>query len=88
MKDVSAETANKKPPDSTAQAGLIFVTNTFVRLQQNRHAADYDLSDPLTTKEVALNILSVEEAFQIWNEIKGERIVHDYLFSLLFKDRP
>jgi uncharacterized protein (UPF0332 family) len=89
MKDASAETANRRQATpSAAQAGLIFVAGAFVILQQNRHAADYDLSDNLTSEEVALNILSVEEAFKVWNEIKGDQAVHDYLFSLLFKDRP
>jgi hypothetical protein len=41
MKDVSADTADKRPATpSSAQAGLIVVANTFVQLQQNRHTAD------------------------------------------------
>lgn len=89
MKDVSADTADKRPATpSPAQAGLVVVANTFVQLQQNRHTADYLLSAVLTSEDVALDILLVEEAFEIWNDIKEEPVVQDYLFSLLFKDRP
>lgn len=88
MKDVSADTANKRQATpSTAQAGLIVVANTFVLLQQNRHTADYDLSAALTPEEVALDILLVEKAFKIWDDIKGDQVVQDYLFALLFKER-
>lgn len=88
MKDVSADAADRNPaPPSSAQTGLILVACTFVQLQQNRHSADYVLSAVLTPEEVALDILSVEEAFKIRNDIKGEKVVQDYLFSLLFKDR-
>jgi uncharacterized protein (UPF0332 family) len=88
MKDVSADTGDKRPATpSSAQAGLVVVANTFVQLQQNRHTADYVLSGLLTSEEVVLDILLVEEAFKIWNDIKGEPVVQDYLFSLLFKDR-
>lgn len=89
MKDVSADAGNKRPAiPSTAQAGLVVVANTFVLLQQNRHTADYNLSVVLTPEEVALDILLVEDAFKTWSDIKGEQVVQDYLFSLLFKDRP
>jgi uncharacterized protein (UPF0332 family) len=89
MKDVSAAIADRRPAvPSPAQAGLIVVANTFVQLQQNRHTADYILSAELTSEEVALDILLVEDAFKIWSDIKGEQVVHDYLFSLLFKERP
>jgi hypothetical protein len=88
MKEVSADVVRKgRPPVSAVQTGLIAVTNTFVQLQENRHAADYDLGVVLMPDEVALDILLVEDAFRTWGDIKDDPIVQDYLFSLLFKDR-
>ena len=66
---------------------LLNITNTFGRLQQRRHDADYDLSS-LLTREVAQAIHeSTRVAFDYWKDIKDEPRAHDYLYSLLFKDR-
>jgi hypothetical protein len=84
MKEMSAEAAKKRPG---AHAGLTVVATTFVELQQNRHLADYDLGIELNPEEVAFDILQVEDAFAIWEAIKDEPAVQDYLFSLLFNPR-
>lgn len=66
---------------------LYSVAYAFSQLQVKRHNADYDLSKTLSSTEVALDILLVEEAFRSWQVIENEQIAKDYLFSLLFKER-
>jgi len=88
IKAASSDAAKKGYTSvSPVQAGLVVVVNTFVQLQESRLVADYDLGVVLSPEEAALDILLVEEAFKIWNEIKNDPIAQDYLFSLLFKDR-
>jgi hypothetical protein len=37
--------------------------------------------------KVALDIYLAQEAFEGWSKIRDQQISHDYLFSLLFKDK-
>jgi poly-beta-hydroxyalkanoate depolymerase len=46
-----------------------------------------DLSVTLSGGDVAMDILSVENAFTSWGIIQNEQIARDYLYSLLFKER-
>jgi len=71
----------------SAEAYLFTVAHAFSQLQEKRHTADYDLSEPLETTEVALDISLVQDAFEGWSMTQGEQISQDYLFSLLFKDK-
>lgn len=66
---------------------LNFVASPFHQLQEKRHAADYDRSGALTSADVVLLTQLVEDAFASWRIIQHEQIAHDYLFSLLFRER-
>ena len=50
---------------ATLDRHLIAVTETFVRLQQLRHAADYDTTVRLDRTATVRNVDSVAKAFQI-----------------------
>lgn len=66
---------------------LNFVASAFHQLQEKRHAADYDRSGAPTSADVVLLTQLVEDAFASWRIIQHEQIAHDYLFSLLFRER-
>jgi hypothetical protein len=48
------------PPD------LVIVASAFVKLQDARHAADYDLSRQFLRSEVLLFLIQTEEAITAW----------------------
>jgi uncharacterized protein (UPF0332 family) len=88
MKDASAAAAKLNADGQfAAHKGIVFLANTFVQCQQSRREADYNLDTTISQEEASLDVLHVKEAFKIWDEIKNENPAHDYLFSLLFKDR-
>jgi hypothetical protein len=59
----------------------------FVRLQERRHEADYNVKDPWTHTQSLKEILAASRAFESWQEIRTERIAQDYLVSLLIRPR-
>ena len=77
----------KNAASDSAESHLHSVARAFYQLQQERHKADYDLSNSLSVADVDLAIRLAEEAFVSWNAIRNEQIGPDYLFSLLFKER-
>ena len=77
----------KNAASGSTESYLFTVAHAFFQLQEERHAADYDLSKPYETTEVALDISLAQDAFEGWSKIHGEQISQDYLFSLLFKDK-
>jgi len=64
-------------------ADLKTLAQTFVRLQDFRHIADYDASRKWSRTEVLRMIEQAEAAFKIWRTIQNEPIAQDYLLSLL-----
>lgn len=63
------------------------VAEAFLQLQEQRHNADYDISDTLVTSDVENAINLATDAFQWWDLVRNEQIAQDYLFSMLFKER-
>lgn len=59
----------------------------FVRLQEQRHEADYNLKDAWTLTQSLKEMLSASRAFVIWQEIRTEKISQEYLVSLLIRPR-
>lgn len=59
----------------------------FVQLQEQRHEADYNIKDEWTLTQSLREILAADRAFQIWQEIRVEKISQDYLVSLLIRPR-
>ncbi len=66
---------------------LYQIATTFRDLQDRRHMADYDLSLTLSAGTVREWIAQTEIAFDDWDLIRDEQIAHDYLFSLLFREK-
>jgi hypothetical protein len=67
---------------------LYSVASAFCQLQQERHSADYDLSDDMSALDVDFAIGLASDAFASWHAIRKEQIAQDYLFALLFQERP
>jgi len=59
------------------------VADAFVQLQEGRHAADYDFSEPLTRAEVLSKIDLADQAFGAWEKIKRTDNANVFLASLL-----
>lgn len=80
----------KLPPVvQTALAGTVFppdlavVAQTFVELQEARHAADYDLAQPVIRQD-ALNLVArVQSALASWPAIEATAAGRYYLLALL-----
>jgi uncharacterized protein (UPF0332 family) len=77
----------KNATQGSAESQLYSVADASSRLQQERHKADYDMSNTLSAADVELAINLTAEAFEPWHAIRNEQIAQDYLFSLLFKER-
>ncbi|MCY4327718.1 MAG: hypothetical protein OXC53_09050 [Rhodobacteraceae bacterium] len=65
------------------QRPLIAVAETFVQLQEARHAADYDRSLRFTRQEVLDLIDLTEQAFQDWKQIHNSLQADTFLIGLL-----
>jgi hypothetical protein len=73
--------------DPVIAAKLRTVAGLFVKLQEQRHEADYNLKDAWTFTQSLKEMLAATVAFAIWKEIRTEKISQDYLVSLLIRPR-
>jgi hypothetical protein len=71
--------------DPTVVSSLRFVARTFNQLQENRHFADYNLTEDLDPREALTQVKSAEEIFNTWPSIRSRQIAQAYLVSLLVK---
>jgi hypothetical protein len=67
------------------QPGLGEVAKAFVLLQEARHAADYDLSQPLTRPDSAALVACSEKAFRDWDAVRATPNASVFLAALLFE---
>ncbi len=75
--DVAELAGSVIPPD------LRLVAGCFVRLQGERHAADYK-TDRVFTRDEAIDLVrQVEEAFEAWGRIRKQPIARVYLVSMM-----
>lgn len=63
------------------------IAQAFVRLQEDRHLADYDLTERLVHADAVRQVQAAESIFQTLRKIKTEQIVQEYLTLLLVKKR-
>jgi len=78
MKKASSMIANDKLPKAVQPSGrgyttpldLKSVANAFVRLQQARHEADYDLSRRFRRQEALDFVESARQAFDAWERVR------------------
>jgi uncharacterized protein (UPF0332 family) len=92
MKKVSKKiTDSTKTPyareDPVMVAKLRSFAGLFVKLQEQRHEADYNLKDAWTFTQSLKEMLAANRAFVTWQEIRTENISQDYLVSLLIRPR-
>jgi hypothetical protein len=66
---------------------LHLVADTFLRMQQDRHSADYDSSKKWSRTDVIAKVDSVAFAFQTWKIIRKDASAQDFLVTLLLKER-
>lgn len=59
------------------------VANAFIRLQENRHAADYDVSRTFNSTDTAASLQTAREAFEAWDRVRGQQIATVFLVNLL-----
>ncbi len=64
---------------------LRFVARTFSQLQEDRHFADYNLTNDLDRVEALAQVKSGETIFSTWPMIRTEQIAQAYLVSLLVR---
>lgn len=72
----------------SVEGRLFQVAFSFVQLQQQREFADYDSSFQISRDQGRLAVDRAELAFGSWQHIRDKQIAHDYLFSLLIRERP
>jgi len=71
--------------DATVVKNLRLVAQTFSQLQEDRHFADYNLTEDLDSQEALEQVKSAERIFNTWPSIREQQIAQAYLVSLLVK---
>ena len=89
MRKASQYAAEARFPGEDAQtvADLKKLADTFVRLQESRHLADYDSAYEWSRSDALADVNRASAAFRAWRAIKTEKIAQDDLFRLLFPRR-
>jgi hypothetical protein len=72
--------------DPLVVANLRFVALTFIQLQQDRHFADYTLTEDLDPTDALNQVKSAEKVFHTWSSIRSDQIAQEYLVSLVVKN--
>lgn len=67
--------------------GLVQVAETFVSLQEERHAADYDIGRNFIRTEALALVAEAKDAFRAWDAVKGSVEADAFLVALLTKRR-
>lgn len=57
-------------PSGQVDPGVMLVAKTFAELQEERHRADYDLSDPFLRDEALELVQSARNAAEDWSRVK------------------
>ena len=63
------------------------IAETFVQMYQQRQIADYNNAQKWGRTDVLQKIDTVEVAFQSWQAIRNEAEAHNFLVTLLLKER-
>lgn len=92
MKRLSDKTADPKAmpfrgEDAGVVARLRAVAEAFVRLQDNRHIADYDNGKTWNRSQALYEVYTAADAFMDWKAIRHTDIAQEYLVSLLIRPR-
>ncbi len=89
MKEACRRTNNNPFPSANPiyVRHLKRIAYIFVRLQHQRETADYDSSIRWSRTEVLTLIVMVQEAFDLWSNIREAEISEDFLLELLVQKR-
>ncbi len=68
---------------NAASIDLQNVARSFIRLQEARHSADYDLSYPLTSAEARQFVMLALTAMDSWDRIAKSAEANIFILSLL-----
>lgn len=71
--------------DPTVVTNLRSVAQSFSQLQEDRHFADYNLTQDLNPVDALTQVKAAEEIVHLWQSLRGEQIAQAYLVSLLVK---
>lgn len=74
-------------PDPARANALLGLATTFLDMQEQRHAADYDSAVTWTRTDVLGKIRAVKAAFVGWASIRDEQEAQDFLLSLFVRKR-
>jgi uncharacterized protein (UPF0332 family) len=85
--DLLLRTKPDPSPDVMVLQQLRVVVAAFLRLQQQRHTADYDNSRQWARHEIILELANLDHAFASWKTIREEDPAQDFLITLLLRDR-
>jgi hypothetical protein len=80
---ISARPLPVDPTELPTAADLKLVAESFVKLQQARHTADYDNSKVWSRIQVWEMITEAEDAIAAWSNIRDKEMAQDYLLDLM-----
>jgi uncharacterized protein (UPF0332 family) len=87
MKTCSSKVSSRPlpidPAEIPAATELRLVADSFVKLQQARHTADYDNSKVWSRTQVYEMIFMTKSALTAWSNIRDEEIAQEYLLELM-----
>jgi len=87
MKTCSSRVSSRQlpvdPDEIPIAETLKLVADSFLKLQQDRHTADYDNSKVWSRTQVWAVICEAEDAMAAWSSIREEEIAQDYLLDLM-----
>lgn len=80
---VSSRPLPVEPSEIPIDADLKLVADSFVKLQQARHTADYDNSRVWSRTQVREVIVLAEDSMAAWSRIRQSEMAQDYLLDLM-----
>jgi|ERR1700722_17203489 len=80
---VSSRPLPLDPAEIPIATDLKFVADSFIKLQQARHDADYDKARVWSRTQVWDMIADAKDAMTAWSNIREERMAQDYLLDLM-----
>ena len=87
MKTCSSRVSSRQlpvdPDEIPIAEALKLVADSFLKLQQDRHTADYDNSKVWSRTQVWEVISEAEDAMAAWSNIREKEIAQDYLLDLM-----
>ena len=94
MKDVCKAWANGNLPSTVAHVNttrpltqLVKVAEVFVRWQQKRHDADYDVSLSFNRLGALAEVSRAEQAFKLWETVRTDQQAMLFLSALLLQKK-